>query len=80
MLAIAFCDRELLWIFVHYLRVSNQTKFVAAECGDHHAKSVRSPEFRERALPNEITAWLDEGISLERLAAHAESVRLGALW
>jgi 3-phenylpropionate/trans-cinnamate dioxygenase ferredoxin subunit len=35
------------------LRIS-QKKFVAAECSDQHARGVRSPEFRERVLHEEI--------------------------
>ena len=31
-----------------------QEKFVAAECSDQHAESVRSPEFSGHALPNEM--------------------------
>ena len=77
MLAITFCDRELLPTFVH-CRVKQ--KFVAAECSDQHAKSVRSPQFSEHALPNEILPGRAEGISMDRLAARVENVRLDALW
>jgi len=42
--AIAFCDRELLPLFVIAQQSRVQEKFVAAECGDQHAKSVRSPQ------------------------------------
>jgi hypothetical protein len=40
---IAFCDQELLHrINIDFAAESNG-KFVAAECGDQHAGSVRSP-------------------------------------
>src|SRR5262249_23230548 len=42
-LAIAFCDRELCWPSFHCLRALSKEKFVAAEWGDRHAASVRSP-------------------------------------
>jgi len=42
--AIAFCDRELLSIFVIAQQFRVQEKSVAAEYGDQHAKSVRSLE------------------------------------
>jgi hypothetical protein len=42
-LVIAFCDHELFHrIDIDFAAESNG-KFVAAECGDQHAVSVRSP-------------------------------------
>ena len=54
------------------LRIS-QKKFVAAECSDQHAASVRSPEFRERVLRDEIPRAT---LGSTQLAAHANIVRL----
>jgi len=41
-LAMAFCDRELR-DGEKFTLTSVKQKFVAAECGDPHAASVRSP-------------------------------------
>ena len=38
---IASCDHELLHQRTDQTSEQSQTKFVAAECGDQHAKSVR---------------------------------------
>ena len=64
-MAIAFCDRELCNGSVIRVEFRIRQKFVAAECGDQHAVSVRSPEVRERAaltkrgraLPPESFRW-----------------------
>jgi hypothetical protein len=44
-LAIAFCDRELFQVRLARMDEPGvKPKFVAAECGDQHAASVRSPD------------------------------------
>jgi hypothetical protein len=54
-LAIAFCDRELQ-DGQKFALTSVKQKFVAAECGDLHAASVRSPD---RSFQNRISRISD---------------------
>jgi hypothetical protein len=50
-LASAFCDRELFRARLARMDEPGfKPKFVAAECGDQHAASVRSPELLRSRL------------------------------
>ena len=58
-LASAFCDRELFRADLARMEeLGVKPKFVAAECGDQHAASVRSPE---GSFQNRI-GWISQAV------------------
>ena len=77
MLAIAFCDRELLpRSFIPRSFESNKSS--SPQNAATSTLKACAPQNSANALPNEILLSVEH--FTDRLAARAESVRLGALW
>ena len=80
MLAIAFCDRELLPIFASLPRSFESKKSSSLQNAATSTLKACAPQNSAKPLPNELLTEATWAFTRPDWPRGAESVRLGALW